>query len=159
MPAGHANCRFDVAIEIRDCQEHRAARAQALATLGLLDAALQDVQSALAVNQAVGPVRLPIDSSPLTFSLSLSLFHAFHHSCIIHAQRAPIPSLTPPLFHPLPLITKLQNGIYLRNRATLYMRMGKYQDALIDFRNAAPPLKEAGESTVECVFNRAYCHR
>ena len=49
--------------------------------------------------------------------------------------------------------------MYLRTRATLHMRMAEYSDAVIDFGSALAPLKEAGEPTVECIFNRAYCQR
>ena len=44
-------------------------------------------------------------------------------------------------------------------RASLLMRMGEYADAVFDFSAAVAPLKEAGEPTLECIFNKAYCHR
>ncbi|GAX76756.1 hypothetical protein CEUSTIGMA_g4203.t1 [Chlamydomonas eustigma] len=94
---------FDHAIEMQDKIEYRVQRAQALSTLGLIEDALQDIMSVLAVNS--------------------------------------------------------KNGSYLRTRGLLYMRLGLYADAVLDFSAAIGPLKEAGQPILECVFNRAYSQR
>eukprot|EP00955_Chlamydomonas_euryale_P112075 366111-Chlamydomonas_euryale.AAC.4 len=52
-----------------------------------------------------------------------------------------------------------QNGVYMRTRAMLLERMGRYKEAILDFKAAVPLLREDGVPVADCIINQGYCNR